>query len=237
MGDHSSPPRCRSARLQRGALLAVAGFVFYLGLSSWRIQGMAQVRSAEGPQRATRTEQDGFVGSGRCAPCWFWRIYRRCSGGTAGNVQIPRNHLARFLLLSGRFPLIGLGPFPGSARTTAPGRTQNQRRPGALLVGGAQTGSGEGNCGHPSAEALSAQRIVKPANEQRKRHLEPSARLARAGQIASPPQFGPYPLLQTARILERSNLDMSAYNRATQGIYPTISWYERSMSKKMLDMH
>ena len=37
--------------------------------------------------------------------------------------------------------------------------------------------------------------------------------------------------------LERSNLNMSAYNRATQGIYPTISCYERSMSKKTLDMH
>jgi len=125
---------------------------------------------------------------------------------------------------------------PGSARTTAPGKTQNQRRPGALLVGGAQTGSGRGIVVTIGGSPFSA-RIVKPANEQRKRHLESSARLARAGQIASPPQFGPYPLLQTARILERSNLDMSAYNRATQGIYPTISWYERSMSKKMLDMH
>src|SRR6267154_2266671 len=39
------------------------------------------------------------------------------------------------------------------------------------------------------------------------------------------------------RTLERSNLNMSAYNRETQRIYPTISWYERSMSKKTLDMH
>jgi len=83
MGDHNSPPRCRSARLQRGALLAVAGFVFYLGLSSWRIQGMAQVRSAEGPQRATRTEQDGFVGSGRCLPC-HQNIYDKFSKTNMG---------------------------------------------------------------------------------------------------------------------------------------------------------
>src|SRR5258707_4926731 len=55
-------------------------------------------------------------------------------------------------------------------------------------------------------------RIVKLANEQCKRHLAPSAGLARAGQKSSPPPFGPYPPLQTARTLERSKLHMSAYN-------------------------
>ena len=83
MGDHNSPPRCRSARLQRGALLAGAGFVFCLGLSSWRIQGMAKLQSAEGPQRATRTEQDGFVGSGSCLPC-HQNIYDKFSKTNMG---------------------------------------------------------------------------------------------------------------------------------------------------------
>ena len=77
----------------------------------------------------------------------------------------------------------------------------------------------------------------KPANEQRKRHLEPSAGLARGSQISTAAQIRAITPHAGTRILERSNLNMSAYNRATQGIYPTISCYERSMSKKTLDMH
>ena len=69
MGDHNSPTRCRSTRLQRGALLAVAGFVLYLGLASWQIQGMAKVRPAGSLHKATGTVQDGFVGSQSCLPC------------------------------------------------------------------------------------------------------------------------------------------------------------------------
>ena len=69
MSGHNSPPRCRSASLQRGALLAVAGFVSCFGLASWQIQGMAKVRSVGSLHKATGTVHDGFVGSRSCLPC------------------------------------------------------------------------------------------------------------------------------------------------------------------------
>ncbi len=69
MGDHNSPPRCRSTRLQRGGLLAIAGLVFYVGLASRQIQGMAKAGSPGSLHQATKTVQDGFVGSRSCSPC------------------------------------------------------------------------------------------------------------------------------------------------------------------------
>jgi len=88
-----------------------------------------------------------------------------------------------------------------------------------------------------SAEALSAATNC----QARKRTAQAASRTvtatctSRSNSIATPIRA------ITARAyrprLERSNLNMSAYNRATQGIYPTIPCYERSMSKKTLDMH
>jgi hypothetical protein len=48
--------------------------------------------------------------------------------------------------------------------------------------------------------------------------------------------FVDFPLM-TSRDLERSNLNKSAYKPTLDDIYPTISMYERSMSKKTLDMY
>jgi len=69
MGNCSSPTSSRVTRLRRGALLAVAGFVFWFGLASWQIQGMAKDQSAGSRHKAKSTMQDGFVGSLGCKPC------------------------------------------------------------------------------------------------------------------------------------------------------------------------
>jgi hypothetical protein len=71
MGDYNSPTRYRARRLHQGALLAVAGFVFYLGLASWQLQGIAMVRSEVTTRlhNPTKSAQDGFVGSRNCVPC------------------------------------------------------------------------------------------------------------------------------------------------------------------------
>jgi hypothetical protein len=71
MDDHNSPIHCWATRLGRGALPALAGFVFYLGLASCQFQEIAPVQSA-GPthlQNLTKIAQDGFVGSRSCLPC------------------------------------------------------------------------------------------------------------------------------------------------------------------------
>ncbi|HYT19929.1 MAG TPA: hypothetical protein VEW05_06810 [Candidatus Polarisedimenticolia bacterium] len=71
MGAYNSPIGCWATRLRQGALPAITGFVFCLGLASAQIPGIATVRSAGStrPQNATKTVQDGFVGSRSCLPC------------------------------------------------------------------------------------------------------------------------------------------------------------------------
>ncbi|PYU51540.1 MAG: hypothetical protein DMG53_01440 [Acidobacteria bacterium] len=71
MGAYNSPMGCWATRLWQGALPAITGFVFYLGLASGQIPGIANVRSAgtPSPHNATKTIQDGFVGSRSCVPC------------------------------------------------------------------------------------------------------------------------------------------------------------------------
>src|SRR5260221_7069888 len=69
MGVYNSPIGCCAIRLRQGALPAIIGFVFYLGLVFEQSQGIAKVRSAGTSSNATKTMQDGFVGSRSCVPC------------------------------------------------------------------------------------------------------------------------------------------------------------------------
>jgi hypothetical protein len=71
MGACHSPISCWATRLRQGALPAIAGFLFYLGLVSGQGPGIAEVRSAGAtrPHKATKTMQDGFLGSRSCVPC------------------------------------------------------------------------------------------------------------------------------------------------------------------------
>ena len=71
MSDYNSSTRYPATPLRQGALLAVAGFVFYLGLASWQLQGIATAQSGSTIrlQNAARTAPDGFVGSRSCVPC------------------------------------------------------------------------------------------------------------------------------------------------------------------------
>ena len=69
MGAYHSLIGCWATRLRQGALAALISFAFYLGLVSGLSQGIAKVRSAESSSNATKTMQDGFVGSRSCAPC------------------------------------------------------------------------------------------------------------------------------------------------------------------------
>jgi hypothetical protein len=71
MGDYDFLTRSRATRLRQGALLAVGGLVFYMQLASWQFQGIAEVRSAGTTrlENATKSVQDGFVGSRSCVPC------------------------------------------------------------------------------------------------------------------------------------------------------------------------
>ncbi len=69
MGAYNSPIGCCAIRLRQGALPAIIGFVFYLGLVFEQSQGIAKVRSAGTSSNATKTMQDGFVGSRSCVPC------------------------------------------------------------------------------------------------------------------------------------------------------------------------
>ncbi len=70
MGIYNSPTGCWATFLRRGALPAVAGFVFYLGLVSGHGRGIAEIQAAgtKSPG-ATKTMQDAFVGSRSCVPC------------------------------------------------------------------------------------------------------------------------------------------------------------------------
>jgi len=116
----------------------------------------------------------------------------RCSGGTAGTPD-PTKPSCWFCCSLGP-SAIGTGPFPGSARTTAPGKTQTSAGQGALLVGGvARPAAGEGKCGRPSAEALSTQRMSRQQTSSASGIRTVSA-TARAGQTAHRPHLGPYPL-------------------------------------------
>jgi Tetratricopeptide repeat len=70
MGTYNSPTDCWATFFRRGALPAVAGFVFYLGLVSGHGRGIAEIQAAgrKSPD-ATTTMQDTFVGSRSCVPC------------------------------------------------------------------------------------------------------------------------------------------------------------------------
>src|SRR6266403_231204 len=71
MGVYKSRVGCWATRLRQGALPVITAFVFYLALVSGRSQGIAKVRSAgtTSPRNATKTMQDGFVGSRGCMQC------------------------------------------------------------------------------------------------------------------------------------------------------------------------
>jgi len=71
MGTYNSPTGCWATFLRQGALPAVTGFLFYLGLVSGHGPGIAEVRAAgtRSPQNATKTMQDASVGSRSCVPC------------------------------------------------------------------------------------------------------------------------------------------------------------------------
>jgi hypothetical protein len=71
MGSDNSPPRFRTLRLRQGALLTLAGFMFYFVPTSCQFQGMASVRSAgtTSLRDATKIVKDEFVGSRSCMPC------------------------------------------------------------------------------------------------------------------------------------------------------------------------
>ena len=71
MGTYNSPTGCWATLLRQGALPAVTGFLFYLGLVSLHGPKIAEVRAAgtRSPQNATKTLQDAFVGSRSCVPC------------------------------------------------------------------------------------------------------------------------------------------------------------------------
>src|SRR5258707_5621398 len=69
MGAYNSPIGCCAIRLRQGALPAIIGFVFYLGLVFEQSQGIAKVRSAGTSSNATKTMQDGFVGTRSLVPC------------------------------------------------------------------------------------------------------------------------------------------------------------------------
>jgi Tetratricopeptide repeat len=71
MGAYNSPSGSWATFLRQGALPAVAGLVFYLGLVSGHGRGIAEVRAA-GPRslrKTTKTVPDVFVGSRSCVPC------------------------------------------------------------------------------------------------------------------------------------------------------------------------
>src|SRR5258706_10688678 len=96
MGGYNSPIGCCAIRLRQGALPAIIGFVFYLGLVFEQSQGIAKVRSAGTNSNATKTMQDGFVGSRSCVPC-HKKIYDKISENNMGRPmtrvtpQLPPN--------------------------------------------------------------------------------------------------------------------------------------------------
>jgi hypothetical protein len=71
VGVYNYPTGCWAPRLRQGALLAITGFLFYLGLVSGQGSGIAKIRSAgtTSPFYAKKTTQDEFVGSRSCVPC------------------------------------------------------------------------------------------------------------------------------------------------------------------------
>src|SRR5258707_14176384 len=69
MGAYNSPIGCCAIRLRQGALPAIIGFVFYLGLVFEQSQGIAKVRSAGASSKAKKNKQGGFVGLRRWVPC------------------------------------------------------------------------------------------------------------------------------------------------------------------------
>src|SRR6202047_5017085 len=69
MGAYDSLIVCWATRLRQGALSAIIGFVFYLGLVSGLSQGIAKDRSAGTRSNATKALEDGFLGSRSCMPC------------------------------------------------------------------------------------------------------------------------------------------------------------------------
>ena len=71
MDDYNSSTHRWALRLGRGALSAIAGFAFYLGLASIQFHGADNLRWAGAThlENPTETAQDGFVGSRSCVPC------------------------------------------------------------------------------------------------------------------------------------------------------------------------
>src|SRR5260370_41911889 len=70
MGIYNSPTGCWATFLRRGALPAVAGFVFYLGLVSGPGRGIAEIQAAgtKSPD-ATKNIQEAFGGARKRVPC------------------------------------------------------------------------------------------------------------------------------------------------------------------------
>ena len=100
MSGYNPSTRHRATLLRQGALLAVAGFVFYLGLASGEFQGITKVRSAGATrlQNATKTVQGGFVGSRSCIPC-HQNIYDKFAKTNMGRsmTRVTRRLLANLV--------------------------------------------------------------------------------------------------------------------------------------------
>src|SRR5260221_13531645 len=88
MGAYNSPIGCCAIRLRQGALPAIIGFVFYLGLVFEQSQGIAKVRSAGASSKATKTTQDGFVGSRSCGP-FHKKIEHKIAQTSLGRSMTP----------------------------------------------------------------------------------------------------------------------------------------------------
>src|SRR5260221_13385712 len=88
MGGYNSPIGCCAIRLRQGALPAIIGFVFYLGLVFEQSQGIAKVRSAGASSNATKTMQGGFVGARSCVPC-HKNIYDKFAETSIGRPMTP----------------------------------------------------------------------------------------------------------------------------------------------------